>query len=410
MNNENQFMIDSEPVTDEEFKKALDDFSKDNMTFVKNELIQDDDIVNTNISTEDDAKLEETMEDVSDSKNEDAASENDDRVSAETEIKNDEDIKAFRELPFIDLYQKREEYVKQRENLKSAKEMLDALQLNKFEDKFGQMIEVSNELDMRGIAEDAKEFMEQYDPLMNECNRIIDCADKVLAEFNKDEINKSSFLANSLCQSIDMKVANVLNSGDCNALRIAKRMNIIKDAYSNRTNYSYIFNKLKYYQNVKTIYSDYKKLGGTKVLNYINKQFGEAFKDPKMKNFILGIQSMLPEDISDTYMALFITYWLARVYEREYESGNFAYVKTLMMNVYDTFTGVYDLPGGTDLVKLTIFTIARLLDTFAMLKRTNSKKETNESVLNFYNTTINAYESQKTVLLNLSNSPIEDEN
>lgn len=403
MNNENQFMIDNESVTAEEFKKALDNFSKVNMAFVENTLTPNDDITESNKNDKDDAELEET-EDASDSENESETNKDDDGIDTETKAKNEEDIKAFRELPFIDLYQKREEYVKQRENLKSAKEMLDTLQSSTIKDKFGQMIEASNELDMKGIAEDAKEFMSQYEPLMNECNRVIECADKVLAEFDKDEVNKSSFLANSLCQSIDIKVTKVLDSGDCNALRIAKRMNIIKDAYSNRTDYSYIFNKLKYHQNVKNIYTDYKKLGGKKVLNYINKQFSEAFKDPNMKNFINIIQTMLPEDIENLYTALFITYWLARVYEREYDSGNFAYVKTLMMNVYDTLTGVYDLSGGADLVRDTIVTIARLLDTFAMLKRTKSKKETDEAVMKFYIETMNSYEVQRNKLLNPDNT------
>ena len=213
-------------------------------------------------------------------------------------------------------------------------------------------------------------------------------------EYNKEQINSSTFLANSLCESIDEKIGTMKESDHENKAFIIKRMSKIRDAYADRTNYEYLFNKLRYYYNIQSTYKEFSKMGGSAVIKYLDKTFGGVFKDPKMKKFLTEVTEMVTP-VYSLYDVTFFAFWLAKIYEKEYTSGNFTYPKTLIMNVYDAVTGVYDLPGGKEALVEAIKTMMTLLMTFALLKKKTdkSKKEVEHMVNEFWNDLVTVYEN-----------------
>lgn len=384
-------------VDQETVEEAIQDYRDQNMQYVQDVIlphIEDD--TGTESTSEEEDGIEETEEVHEDFEVEGEASDEDEgQRLKEMEEKNAADIAAFRKLPFIDLYTKHAELVEQRDQMKSIKGMVDQMKSGSFPGGNDLQIPVMNALDNSGnLDQSAKEFLDQYDELMAESERIIKCAETVLMEYNKEQINSSTFLANSLCESIDEKIGTMKESDHENKAFIIKRMSKIRDAYADRTNYEYLFNKLRYYYNIQSTYKEFSKMGGSAVIKYLDKTFGGVFKDPKMKKFLTEVTEMVTP-VYSLYDVTFFAFWLAKIYEKEYTSGNFTYPKTLIMNVYDAVTGVYDLPGGKEALVEAIKTMMTLLMTFALLKKKTdkSKKEVEHMVNEFWNDLVTVYEN-----------------
>lgn len=390
-------MVETE-FNQETVEEALQNYRDQNMQFLEERILPsiEDDDTDTESTSEEEDGIEETEEVHADSEVEGEASDEDERKRLEEmEKKNAADIAAFRKLPFIDLYTKHAELVKQRDQMKSIKGMVDQMKSGSFPGADMQ-IPLMNALDENGQTDQsAKEFLDQYDDLMAEAERAIQCAETVLGEYEKETVNSSQFLANSLCESIENKIDELDKSNHTNKKFIIKRMETIRDAYEDRTDYSYLFNKLRYYYNIQAAYKNFTKLGGDGVIKYLDKTFGEVFNDPKMGKFLAEVTTMV-DPVYNLYDVTFFTYWLATIYEKEYASGNFSHPKTLIMNVYDIITGVYDLPGGKDAVIETIKTMFALLMTFALLKKKSnvSKKAVEKQIDDFYNMVMKQYHEE----------------
>lgn len=322
--------------------------------------------------------------------------------------KNEKDKPELMEIPYIELVQRKTELSKQIDDLRSMKSWL-----NEMSTKLSGMareIDGANALDSAGFKEDYKDFLSKYPELLDDAQRLVYLIDTVVEERFKDvKVESTTFLADSLCESIDRKVSALNDSDAVNRQYLIDRMNRIKRSYTDRTDYTVIFRKLSFPQNVRKIHKDFSKLKPHQVFAYINKQYASVFNDPNMKNFITGVMKLVHDypmsgtmaDVSE-YDVVFMVYWLTRMYEREYASGDFSAFKVLVMNVYDCMTGVYDLKGGPTCVAYTLQTILAVFRIYLPLMagknaKTSVKKSVEDCSALFDVAMINYYDLLKQV-------------
>lgn len=296
--------------------------------------------------------------------------------------KNEKDKPELMGIPYIELVQRKTELSKQIDDLRSMKSWL-----NEMSTKLSGMakeIDGANALDSAGFKEDYKDFLAKYPELLDDAQRLVYLIDTVMEERFKDvKVESTTFLADSLCESIDRKVIALSGSDAVNRQYLIDRMNRIKRSYTDRTDYTVIFRKLSFPQNIRKIHKDFSKLKPHQVFAYINKQYASVFNDPNMKNFITGVMKLVHDypmsgtmaDVSE-YDVVFMVYWLTRMYEREYASGDFSAFKVLVMNVYDCMTGVYDLKGGPSCVAYTLQTILAIFRIYLPLMAGKNAKTT----------------------------------
>ena len=89
-------------------------------------------------------------------------------------------------------------------------------------------------------------------------------------------------------------------------------------------------------------------------------------------------------------LVFFMTYWLAKIHEKELTSGYCADVKTFIMNVYDTdpSSNIYDVVGGKEFFYDTAYWIFMMLSdvarddvTMAQAKKLNSRVDQTLGIL-----------------------------
>lgn len=291
--------------------------------------------------------------------------------SAEIDSKNRQDFEKLKTLPYLDLFGEYRTAQKNVNDLKSAKEMMDQVgDLDQMD--ISKSVEKMNVMEKAGFDTTAvKDFYAHYQENLEEGERIIDLIARMLLVYDRDMLGSTAFISKSAMEAADRRLAMV-DTSNPNAAIAIKRITITRDAYANRVDYSVLLHKLRYPANIVKIYNEFRK-DPEKAMKYVDGVFMKVFNDQHMSRFRAEFKQLCfngaDKNVDETAQSMvdvyifFITYWLASVYEKEYESGKCAYVKNLVMNVYDAdpSSNIYDLAGGVSYLASVCFTIYSMI-------------------------------------------------
>lgn len=290
----------------------------------------------------------------------------------EIHSRNAKDFEKLKTLPYIDLFGEYQKAKQALTNLKSAKEMMDQVG-NIADDKYSAMVGQMDISERQEMGTSIQDFYDHYDENVAEGTRIIDLMARMLMLYDKDMLGSSAFISKSAIEAAERRIPMIAEGVNHDA--VVARLNVTKEAYANRTDYSMLIHKLRYPNNVLNLFKEFVKIGPEKAMKEVDKVFMPVFNDQYMKRFRQSFTELFETVDSASYTedqksrievsVFFITYWLASVYEREYTSGKCAYVKNLVMNVYDCdkSSNIYDLEGGKVYVANVCFTIFSIINT-----------------------------------------------
>ena len=199
----------------------------------------------------------------------------------------------------------------------------------------------------------------------------------ILEQYRTADIMSTAFISKSMVEAGQMRLEELETNKvkPLNYMLIKKRITSTISAYSDRMHFPMLFNKLRYPSNVAEIFKEFTKEGPEAALKYINNVFMPVFNDNNMQRFRNCIENnaIKPNYQSGTdetdfikVMVFFMTYWLAKNYEKEYTSGKCAEIKVFVMNAYDSdsSTKIYDLPAGSAYYFNLVYSIFCMLSSF----------------------------------------------
>lgn len=294
-------------------------------------------------------------------------------AKAAAESKNAADFEALKFLPYIDLHAKLNEAKKNLGDINSMKGMMDQIG-NISDEHYAAMVGRMNVAEREKYEGDVTSFYENYPSMKVEAIRIQNLLERMLKVFDQDMIASTTFISKSMVESAALRREAMLNAAEPipNLNLVIKRLDETAAAYADRTNFDVLFHKLRYPNNVLEIYDDFVKNEPAEAMKYINDVFMPVFNDSNMTKFRgsfikLCLMDKLEGSSQSTVevVTFFMTYWLAKMYEREYQSGKCARVKTFIMNVYDCdpSSDIYDCDGGKDYMASVGYTIFMIIAT-----------------------------------------------
>lgn len=285
------------------------------------------------------------------------------------------DVLSFMDLTYVSLSARR----------KSVKDNMDTLTKNKkfIEEVRKSVAEETGDTTMNdqiiamNMGMDG-DFLDKYGDLMAEGNILIRILDEISKRFPEEKRKSVMFVSRSMVQSCKVQIATLQAKyphGE-RSLDIKKLENIAA-AYADRQDAGPIMNKLSYGHNVLKHLKRLKDMDPKKLLEEINRQTSDIFKDKNMASFRqlltrLRLETMNEEAKSDekvvsltAVVALFLTHWLGYSYRQEEENGRSGYFKTFIMNVYDYYSKdmIFDIPGGKESFKLTVQLVFACFET-----------------------------------------------
>ena len=352
----------------EEIKKNLETFNETNVA----EVMKDAEEAMSEVGEDSgDQQLQEDSESIgsTDQETDDELEEEESEGNEARDLKNEQDFEKLKMLPYLDLFSEYQKAKNGLADLKSAKEMMDQVG-NINDEKYASMVGQMDVAERARLGSSVKDFYEHYDENVAEGERIIDLMARMLMVYDKDMLGSTAFISKSAIEAAERRIPMVAEGP--NHDRIVQRLEITKEAYANRVDYSMLFHKLRFPNNVVKLFNKFIKDGPEKSMGYIDKIFMPVFNDKYMQRFRQGVKTLVNdgsrqlsadaqtrEDIS----IYFMTYWLASVYEKEKDSGKCAYVKNLVMNVYDCdpSSNIFDLAGGKQGVGNVCYTIFMIL-------------------------------------------------
>lgn len=262
----------------------------------------------------------------------------------------------LRKLPYIDLYSEHSKLIQGRQELEQIyEEVKDTVRLSN--DEWSGLVNAMDVAQKKEFQGSVEEFKKNYPTHFSASSLAIDFLNRMLGCYEPSKILSTTFISKSMVESGENRLAalEAMTVRPMNFNILKKRLESTIKAYSDRTRFDMLFNKLRYPANTLEAFKEFRKIGPQAALNYINSIFDKVFNDHNMTRFRTSIvkNAFLPnmdganEDMVNV-MTFFMTFWLAKVYEREYTSGKCAEVKTFIMNVYDAdpSSNIYDLAGG----------------------------------------------------------------
>lgn len=262
----------------------------------------------------------------------------------------------LKNLPYIDLYTEHSKLIQGRQELQQIYEdVKDTVHLSN--DEWSGLVNAMDAAERKEFQGSVEEFKKNYPTHFTASSLAIDFLHKMLDYYEPSKVLSTTFISKSMVESGENRLAalEAMVVRPMNYTILKKRLQATIKAYSDRTRFDMLFNKLRYPANTLEAFKEFRKIGPQAALNYINSIFDKVFNDHNMTRFRTSIvkYAFLPnmdganEDMVSV-MTFFMTFWLAKVYEREYTSGKCAEVKTFIMNVYDSdpSSNIYDLTGG----------------------------------------------------------------
>lgn len=258
--------------------------------------------------------------------------------------------------PYIDLFSMLHRSKKSIEDLKNLKETMDSIGALS-QDQFSAMVADMDAAAKQEYMESVEEFKINYPTHLSNALFSRDLVKALMDLYPHHLISSTTFISQSMVESGSLRLQEYdeMDPKPNNYNLIRKRVLATIAAYQDRLQFPMLFNKLRFPANTLETFKEFKKMGPDAAMKHIDDIFEGVFHDEHMTRFrkILTDEAVSP-NLQDgdrdviAVMVFFMTYWLSVIYEREFTSGKCAEVKTFVMNIYDSVSGIYDLPGGRE--------------------------------------------------------------
>ena len=195
----------------------------------------------------------------------------------------------------------------------------------------------ANYLDQYGFTENADEFTKLYDAYQPKLKELTEKLTAHITECGKDAAS-TTYMTNDFLHIIDKRLNN-MKSDEMNYEYTMARLETLRKAFSNRTDISYLKNKLHLFTNNKTHMK-----GLAKALNDtfsgIVAKLNKNFSPITLREFVNCMEDCFENDRTKIISLL---YFLNYVCTSEAKTNNDVWVKVFMLNISDIRKGIWDL-------------------------------------------------------------------
>lgn len=319
-----------------------------------------------------DSKREEEEDELEEEKDDD----NPYRFSEELIEDGRKDFEKLIKIPYIELHSLLSNAKSSLAELEEMKETVDSIK-GMSQDEYSAIVAAMDEATRKDYEGGVQEFSENYSIHHDKAAFAVALLEAILEQYRTADIMSTAFISKSMVEAGQMRLEELETNKvkPLNYILIKKRITSTISAYSDRMHFPMLFNKLRYPSNVAEIFKEFTKVGPEAALKYINNVFMPVFNDNNMQRFRNCIENnaIKPNYQSGTdetdfikVMVFFMTYWLAKNYEKEYTSGKCAEIKVFVMNAYDSdsSTKIYDLPAGSAYYFNLVYSIFCMLSSF----------------------------------------------
>lgn len=195
----------------------------------------------------------------------------------------------------------------------------------------------ANYLDEYGYNESAEEFKELYDAYQPKLTSLVEAIDKHIEECSK-QASSTKYMTDDFLHIINKKIDN-MKPTDMNYDYTMKKLQVLKTAFENRTDLTYLSDKLSLFiQNKTHLKNLAKAMNGT--FTNIGGKLRSNFTDASMNSFLNGMEAVFGQDIE---AVIILTYFLNYVCSTEAKSNADAWVKVFVLNITDIRRGIWDM-------------------------------------------------------------------
>ena len=195
----------------------------------------------------------------------------------------------------------------------------------------------ANYLEEYGFDENADEFNKLYDTYQPKLKELTDKLSEHITECGKDA-NSSTYMTNDFLHIINKRLNN-LKEDEINYNYTKTHLETLKTAFSNRTDCTFLKNKLRLFTSNKTHLKNLAKaLTGT--FSGIAAKLNKNFSMSTLKEFSNAMEDCFDHD---QIKILSLLYFLNYVCASEAKSDNDVWVKVFLLNASDIRKGIWDL-------------------------------------------------------------------
>lgn len=262
----------------------------------------------------------------------------------------------------------------------NLRDNFDAANTGKESSAVNKDIMTANYLDDYGYEESADEFNKLYNAYQPKLTTLIEALNKHIGECSKDAAS-TKYMTNDFLQIINKKINN-MKPEDLNYDYNMKKLQMLKTAFENRTDLTYLKNKLDLFSKNKTHLKNLAKaMTGTfsDIASKLNANF-------TMKTMSALIKEMDDNFVGDMYYNITFLYFLNYVCTSESKTNADVWVKIFALNANDIHSDIWDLDIPADeYMSNAIKEFYPMMDTiYQYLKQ--RKVKISSQILSQYNT------------------------
>lgn len=229
---------------------------------------------------------------------------------------------------------------KELERLESCHTMVKAV--SEIKDNFDpanvdNKIMTANYLDTYGYEESADEFKNLYNTYQPKLTSLVEAIDKHIAECSKQAAS-TKYMTNDFLHIIEKKINN-MKPTDMNYDYTMKKLQVLKTTFENRTDLTYLSNKLSLFIKNKTHLKNLAKaMNGT--FTNIGGKLRSSFTDASLNSFLNGMEAVFGQDRD---AVIILIYFLDYVCATEAKTNADSWVKVFVLNITDIRRGIWDM-------------------------------------------------------------------
>lgn len=229
---------------------------------------------------------------------------------------------------------------KELERLESCHTMVKAV--SEIKDNFDpanvdNKIMTANYLDTYGYEESADEFKNLYNAYQPKLTSLVEAIDKHIAECSKQAAS-TKYMTNDFLHIIEKKINN-MKPTDMNYDYTMKKLQVLKTTFENRTDLTYLSNKLSLFIKNKTHLKNLAKaMNGT--FTNIGGKLRSSFTDASLNSFLNGMEAVFGQDRD---AVIILIYFLDYVCATEAKTNADSWVKVFVLNITDIRRGIWDM-------------------------------------------------------------------
>lgn len=207
-------------------------------------------------------------------------------------------------------------------------------------------IMAANYLEQYGFKEDKEEFLTFYDTYQPKFTQLISTLDDRIAA-EKENANSTAYITKDMIRVLDKKIDAIKQQdpkAHPNKDYYLTRLTTVRKAFANRTDMFYLYNKFNMFFNNKSSVRQMARALKKGTYSDIGGRMRALFTESNLHGFYNILERC---NYSIEEMVIF-TYFLNRICISEAKTNNDVWVKILVLNFNDIFTGIYDLDVSAD--------------------------------------------------------------